>query len=89
VNIAIKGVMTHISESGALFSSPILFNRDERIKITSDLLVEICKSNLPIFKVSKIFPSPNHAFITEMDFLNLSDQSRTSLRRAIIGWSLK
>ncbi len=89
VNVEIKGFMTHISESGALFSSPILFNRDRRVKVTSNLLTEICQNNLPIFKVSKIFPSPSSIFITEIDFLNLSDMSRSNLRRAIMSWSLK
>lgn len=89
VMVKLKGVITHISESGCLISSPALLKTNEDVELESTLLDEVTGSEKLLFKVSKNFPSPFKFFKSELDLLNLSDGRREALRKMILGWSIK
>lgn len=89
VQVKLAGIMTHISESGALILSPVCFKDSSRIQITSPLIDEVFTRGEPIYKISKSFPSPSNAFLSDVNFLNLSQEAQQSIRKMIIGWSLK
>ena len=89
LSIKINASMSHISESGCLISSKVLFHNHSNLEVFSSLINQATGETNNLFKVSKNIPSARGSFFTEIDFLNLSSKSRTAIRKMIIGWSLK
>ncbi len=87
--VEIDGVITHISESGAIISSPVLFFKNNLIEMESHFFDEVIDGNKPIFNVSKNITSAEGLFLSEIDFLNLNNESRLKLRKALHGWGVK
>lgn len=81
--------MTHISESGALVQSTILFNSNRIIEVESKLLEKALLRSDPIYNISKTIIGANGVFLSEVDFLNLDDKDRLTLRKLIHGWRVK
>lgn len=89
VSVEFDGVITHISESGAIISSPVLFFKNNIIEMESHLFEEVVDGKKPIFNVSKNLAGQDGMFIAEIDFLNLNNESRLKLRKTLHGWSVK
>lgn len=89
LSVEINASMSHISESGCLISSKVLFNNNCDVEIYSHLINQVTGKKNNLFKISKNIPSNKGDFFTEVDFLNLSDNSRTAIRKMIVGWTLK
>ncbi len=89
LNIKIDAFMSHISESGCLISSKVLFRNHSNLEVFSHLINQVTGETNNLFKVSRNIPSTKDDFFTEIDFLNLSNKSRTAIRKMIIGWSLE
>lgn len=89
VSIKVNASMSHISESGCLISSNILFHHSNNLEVFSNLINQATGKLDNLFKVVRNIPSAKGNFFTEIDFLNLSDKSRTEIRKMIISWYLK
>jgi CheY-like chemotaxis protein len=89
VKIKVDAEISHISESGCLISSKVLFKNNSAIQVESNLVDGIISEKDILYKVSQNLPSATRDFFTEVNFINLSNQSRTSLRKTILNWSLK
>ena len=89
INAQADASISHISESGCLILSDILFNKNSNIEVYSSLINQVTEKNNNLFKVSKNIPSRSGRFLTEVDFLNLSNKSREAIRKMIFGWTLK
>ena len=89
LSIKLSASISHISESGCLISSKVLLRDHSNIEVFSTLINQVTGETNNLFKVSKNIPSAKGSFFTEIDFLNLSDKSRTAIRKMVIGWSLR
>lgn len=85
----IEGKLTHISESGALITSPISFNRGNILSIQSSLINDLELERELIQKVSVSNAYQSKSFLTEIEFLNLDDKDRLKFRQMTHSWGIK
>lgn len=86
IKLRVDAEITHISESGALINSSILFNSKQVIEIQSKLIETAFSHGDPIYNVAKTIVGVNGIFISEIDFLSLDDEDRLRLRQLIYDW---
>jgi response regulator RpfG family c-di-GMP phosphodiesterase len=87
--IDLKGELSHISESGALITGPISFEKGTQITLTAELLEELGINDKIICKVLSSNPIPGKKYVTEVDFVNLNDSDRDNIRKMIYSWGIE
>jgi DNA-binding response OmpR family regulator len=89
VELGVKVRMTHLSESGAMLSSGILFEKKAKVDINSKLLNTILGKQKPIYKVMQSGPGYSNDFSTTLSFSNLDEVHRRRIRKIFHAWQVK
>ena len=86
--IKFEASLTHISEKGCLIKSKVSINQENsNLNLKSKLFEDLNIDSSIRFSVSKSNPMAKRNFVTEVHFLNQTEEDRHKLRQMVHGWS--
>jgi CheY-like chemotaxis protein len=86
LEIQTEGSLTHITESGAIIKSRIAFEITSKFTLSSTFFNELGINERLRCSITKSNPMAKRSFISEVNFLNLTDLNRDKIRSMIKTW---
>lgn len=86
VTIQFEANLTHISESGCLMETKAKFHEGAECTLNCTLFHDIGSHQDILGSASFSTPSPTRLFVNQIDFKNMGDSYRDSLRKLIWKW---
>lgn len=88
VKISFECSISHLSENGCLVKSKTSFDsRIKALELRSRLIADLGLDDRIRFSLSRSNPGAKKGFLTEVHFLNLTDEDRLKIRQMVHNWT--